>query len=110
MILNYLKCQRPWLFISAADSDGSDRTRRTRALHARKQPLVLSSPFFDASRKELFRKDEWGLIFKTAAANRAYKRQKETSEGLYSVWTGESFCPFDKHGEFYFEDKIRLLR
>ena len=30
MILNYLKCQRPRLFISAADSDGSDRTRRTR--------------------------------------------------------------------------------
>ena len=30
MILNYLGYQRSQLFISAADSDGSDRTRRTR--------------------------------------------------------------------------------
>ena len=29
MILNYLGCQRPRLFISAADSDASDRTRST---------------------------------------------------------------------------------
>ena len=29
MILIYLRCQRPRLFISAADSDASDRTRRT---------------------------------------------------------------------------------
>ena len=36
----------------------------------------VSSPVFDASQKELFRKDEWGFILKTAAANRAYNRQK----------------------------------
>ena len=71
MILNYLGRQRPRLFISAADSDASDRTHRTRLDFRR-----VSSPVYDASQKELFRKDECGIILKTAAANRAYKRQK----------------------------------
>ena len=95
MILNYLGCQRPQLFISAAaDSDASDRTRRTRCTRennfwypwkSKFDFRRLSSPVFDASRKELFRKDEWGLIFKTAAANRAYNRQKRQLRVIFSL-------------------------
>ena len=85
MILNYLKCQRPRLFISAAYSDASDRTRRTRCKRennlwypgqSRLDFCRFSSSVFDASQKELFRKDEWGFILKTTAANRACNRQK----------------------------------
>ena len=94
MILNYLKCQRPWLFISAADSDASDRTRRTRCKRennlwypgqSRLDFRHLSSPVFDASRKELFRKGERGFILKTADANRAYNRQKGQLRVIFSL-------------------------
>ena len=97
MILIYLRCQRPRLFISAADSDASDRTRRTCCTRennlwypglSRLDFRRLSSPVFDASRKELFRKDERGLILKTEADNRAYKRQKGTAKG-YNQSEGE---------------------
>ena len=90
MILIYLRCQRPGfsfpqptstdLTALAAPAARAKTTSGTQADFRR-----LSSPVFDASRKELFRKDEWGLIFKTADANRAYKRQKGASEWLYSV-------------------------
>ena len=45
----------------------------------------VSSPVFDASQKELFRKDEWGFILKTAAANRAYNRQKGQLRVIFSL-------------------------
>ena len=45
----------------------------------------VSSPVFDASLKELFRKDERGLILKTAAANRACNRQKGQLRVIFSL-------------------------
>ena len=94
MILNYLKCQRLRLFISAAYSDASDRTRRTRCKRennlwypgqSRLDFYRFSSSVFDASQKELFRKDEWGFILKTAAANRACNRQKGQLRVIFSL-------------------------
>ena len=94
MILNYRGCQRPRLFISAAYSDAYDRTRRTCCKRennlwypgqSRLDFRHLSSPVFDASQKELFQKDEKGLIFKTAAANRAYNRQKGQLRVIFSL-------------------------
>ena len=84
----------PRLFISAAYPDASDRTRRNRCKRennlwypgqSRLDFRHLSSPAFDASRKELFRKDERGLILKTAAANRAYNRQKGQLRVIFSL-------------------------
>lgn len=70
MILNYLGCQRPRLFISAADSDGSDRTRCTRENNlwypgqSRLDFRRLSSPVFDASRKSSFERMSGGSFSK----------------------------------------------
>ena len=97
MILIYLRCQRPRLFISAADSDASDRTRRTCCTRKTTSGTQGNLGSISAvsrvqssmpSEKELFRKDERGLIFKTEADNRAYKRQKGTAKG-YNQSEGE---------------------
>ena len=95
MILNYLGYQgRPRLFISAADSDASDSTHRIRCTgennlwypeQSRLDFCRVSSSVFDASQKELFRKDEWGFILKTAAANRACNRQKGQLRVIFSL-------------------------
>ena len=73
MILNYLRRQRPRHFTSEADSDASDRTRRTRCTsennlwypgQSRLDFRRLSSPVFDASRKSSFERMSGGSFSK----------------------------------------------
>ena len=105
--------------ISAAESDGSDRTRRTRCTRennlwypglSRLDFRRLSSPVFDASNEELFQKDEWGLIFKTAAPNGAYKRQKGTAKDYIQYEREKASVLFTSTVSFTLRTKIRLLR